>query len=117
MVLTFFCADSNGEITNYSFIHYGFQGAEHKLQHPHQNTSKGSTPYKCTKPSTIKRINEIAKDHKAKVIEITVSEKGSIEHIESVTNLPRDRQQIRNVCCNLFSIDHEDKFAAILQKC
>ena len=104
-------------ITSYSFIHYGFQGAEH-LNPPHQNARKGSTPYKRTKPSTMKRIKEIAKDHKAKeIIEIIDSEKGSIEHIESVTDLPRDRQQIRNIRRNLFSIDHKDEFAAILQKC
>ena len=60
----------------------------------------------------------IAKDHKAKeVIEVIDSEKGSIEHIDSVTDLPRDRQQIRNVRRKLFSIDHKDEFAAILQKC
>ena len=90
---------------------YGFQGAEHPIQHPpHQNARKGSTPYKRTKPSTMKRIKEIAKHHKAKeIIEIIDSEKGSIEHIDSVTDLPRDRQQIRNVRRNLF--------AAILQKC
>ena len=66
----------------------------------------------------MKRIKEIAKDHKAKeIIEIIDSEKGSIEHIDSVTDLPCDRQQIRNVRCNLFSVDHKDEFAAILQKC
>ena len=40
-----------------------------------------------------------------------------IEHIDSVANLPCDRQQIRNVRRNLFSVDHKDEFAAILQKC
>lgn len=37
--------------------------------------------------------------------------------MDSVTDLPRDRQQIRNVRRNLFSVDHKDEFAAILQKC
>ena len=38
-------------------------------------------------------------------------------HAMSVTDLPRDRQQIRNVRRTLFSVDHKDEFAAILQKC
>ena len=31
--------------------------------------------------------------------------------------MPRDRQQIRTVHRNLFSVDHKDEFVAILQKC
>ena len=85
MLLTIntFCTDSNGKTTSYSLIHYGFQCEEHEIQHPpHRNASKGSTPYKRTKPSTMQRIKEIAKDHKAKeVIETIDSEKGSIEHV------------------------------------
>ena len=40
-----------------------------------------------------------------------------LKRIDSVTNLPRDRQQIRNIRRNPFSVDHKDEFAAVLQKC
>ena len=66
LMINTFCTDSNGKTTSYSLIHYGFQREEHEIQHPpHRNASKGSTPYKRTKPSTMQRIKEIAKDHKA----------------------------------------------------
>ena len=89
---------------SYTFIHYGFQGEEHAIKHPpHRNATKGSTSYKRTKPSTLNRIKTIAKDHKAKVTELIDAEKGNIDQVESVDDLPRDQHQIRNIHQNLFT--------------
>ena len=51
-----------------------------------------------------------------KLLKLLILKRGVLS-ILSVTDLLRDRQQIRNIRRNLFSVDHEDEFAAILQKC
>ncbi len=98
-------------------MHYGFQGHEHPLPNrPHQN-SKSNTPYKRTKPSTLKRMRDVVKELNPKdVVELIDTEAGGIEESDSFSALPRDNEQVRNVRRNLFS-DRRDEFAAILERC
>ncbi len=83
---------------------------------PHK-TSKSSTPYKRTKPSTLQRMREVRKEHKPKdIVEIIDNEVGGIEGADSLSALTRDNQQVRNARRNLFT-DKRDEFAAILERC
>ena len=85
-------------------MHYGFQGAAHPLSHlPHAN-SKGSTPYKRTKPSTITRMKEMSRSMKpTEVLAAIDKEVGGIEGAESISSLPRDKQQIKCQAESIFS--------------
>ena len=83
---------------------------------PHAN-SKGSTPYKRTKPSTLARMKEISQVLKPKDVVATIDkEVGGIEMAASTSCLPRDKQQVKNVKRN-FSPDSKDEFAAVLTRC
>ena len=117
ILLVFLHADGDGRSTGFAFMQYGFQGEEHPLPNvPHKN-SKNSTPYKRTKPSTLQRVREIAKEQKPKnVIELIDDEVGGVEEADSLSALTRDNQQVRNTQRNLFA-DKKDEFAAILERC
>ena len=51
------------------------------------------------------------------VIAAIDKEVGCTEGAESINSLPRDKQQIKNVECILFSVDDKDEFAAVLTRC
>ena len=108
-----FCADSKGNNTKYSFIHYGFQGEEHSILIPPHPNSKGSTPYKTIKPSTLQCMKDITgKDRKPKNIYQTVDmDMGGIAEAASSADLPRNMQQAKNVKRNVSS--GNDEFIAL----
>ena len=55
----FHSIDHNGELVHLALVQYYFTGEEHVIiKRPHGN-SKGKSPYKRTKPSTMARMKEL----------------------------------------------------------
>ena len=113
--------DSVGVSLKYAFVHYGFQNEQHPIIHAPHRKSKGTTPYKRTKPTTIQRLKEVCHDGKEKnpkqILEIVDSEMGGIEATSSSSYLPRNKQQVRNVKRTLFASTKSDEFSALLARC
>ena len=100
-----------------AFMQYKFKGKEHDITLlPHKN-SKGSTPYKRTYPSTMKRIKEVAGEHKpAAAFELVDKEMGGVVDM-SIGKLPRSRNQICDARKKLFASDKADNRAIMMERC
>jgi len=68
-------------------MHYGFVGDEHPLPLvPHCNSKMDSgTSYKQARPSTLRRLREVARQHRLKDVEIVDSEAGGVEVADSLS--------------------------------
>ena len=74
----------------YTFMHCGCVGDEHPLPLvPHCNCKPDSgTPYKQARPSTLRRMREVAREHRPKdVVEIVDSVAGGVEDGDSLSSL------------------------------
>ena len=67
---------------------------------------------------SITQMKEISRSMKpTEVIAAIDKDVGGIDGAESISSLPRDKQQIKNVKRNLFSVDNKDEFSALLTRC
>ena len=94
-----------------------FQDKEHTLvRHPNKS-SKGSTPYKHTNPSTLQRLKEIAKKHKpSSAFELVdVKMGGMVAGISG--RLPCSKRQCSDVWKRLFATERGDDLAVMMERC
>lgn len=100
-----------------ALVQYKFQGREHSIDKPPHQNSKGSTPYKRTNPSTIKRMKVVAKDKKpSAAFELIDTEMGGVA-AGSTGKLPRSKAQLSDVRKRLFEPHHTDELAMMMEKC
>ena len=102
-------------IRGLGLVQYKFQGREHSIDKPPHQNSKGSTPYKRTNPSTIKRMKEIAKDKKpSDAFELVDTEMGG-STTGSTGKLPRSKAQLSDIRKRLFEPHHTDELAVMME--
>jgi len=80
-------------------MHYGFVGDEHPLPLVSHRNSKmdSATPYKQARPSTLRQMRQVARQHRPKdVVEIVDSEAGGVEDADSLSSLTCDNMQVWN---------------------
>ena len=110
-------SDNKMHNLQYALLRYKFQVREHSVDKPPHQNSKGSTPYKCTNPSTIKRMKEVVKDKKpSAAFEIIDSEMGGVT-AGSTGKLPCSKAQLSDVRKQLFEPHHTDELALMMKKC
>ena len=101
----------------YALVQYKFQEEEHALIRPPHKSSKGSTPYKRTNPSTLQRVKEVVKDHKpSSAFELVDAEMGGME-ASSSSKLPRSKSQCADVRKRLFATERGDELAVMMEIC
>jgi hypothetical protein len=71
--------DHNGKLLDLALIQYHFTRNDHVIIKSAHGNSKGKSPYKKTKPSTLTRMKELCKDQgPVETMEILDSEVGDI---------------------------------------
>jgi len=94
----FVIVDCRGELERLAFVQYSFDHYEHPVElQPHGN-SKGTKPFRRTKPSTI---NQLKVSVQTKVPRKALREienlQGGVTGAKSACDLPRDRRQVKNL--------------------
>ena len=83
-------SDQSNTIMPLCMMQYYFTGDIHDLPNVPHGNSKGLTPYKCTKASTMKRLKEVCRTHlPSQACSIVESENGGVMDAESSGSLPR----------------------------
>ena len=94
-----------------AFMQYKFKGDEHAITYPPHKNSKGSTPYKRTYPSTMKKIKEVSAQHEPSTAFELVDKEMEEMVDKSVGKLPRSRNQVSDVRKKLFISEKSDSLA------
>ena len=113
------CIDesSNSNLTiQLAFMQYKFKD-EHAITYPPHKNSKGSTLYKWTHPSTIKRMKELGAQCKPSTAFEVVDREMEEETDKSEGKQPRSRSQVSDVRKNLFTSEKSDTLAIMMEQC
>lgn len=115
-LIFFFVLDESNTIASLCVMKYYFTGEEHDLPKVPHGNSKGGTPYKRTRPSTMKRLKEVCRTHlPSQACSVVENENGGIIDADSSGSIPRRRQQANDIRRKLFA--NEDELAAVVQQC
>ena len=98
-------------------MQYKFKGDEHAITYPPHKNSKGSTPYKRTYPSTIKRMKELDAQCKPSTAFELVGREMEEKTDKSEGKQPRSRSQVSDVRKNLFTSEKSDTLAIMMERC
>ena len=90
--------DPSGDQLNRAFVQYSFTGHPHSvISKPHGN-SKSSLPFIRTTPSTLGKLKESCKKKSPKeLIHSITKEKGGIQKLKTVGDIPRNNKQVYNM--------------------
>ena len=93
----FVSTDYKGNLQRLAFVQYAFDKNEHPIHvKPHGN-SKGKTPFRRTKPSTLQLVKKGAQSKPARhVLADIENQMGGVSGAKAGCDLPRNRQQIYN---------------------
>ena len=114
--------DHCGNLQQFAFVQYTFDNKEHAVElRPHGN-SKGKTPYRRTKPSTLHLIQENAnKKPASKILSEIEIHVGGVVNAKAGCDMPRNRQQVYNAKKKPQNPSYQpvnnDTLAKVLQMC
>ena len=115
----FFCfVDCDGDTLNLAFVQYYFKNGPHSLIFAPHGNAHSQQPYVRTKPSTMCKIKEKAKQTTAKrALKYLNSEAGGILEASSASSLPRGRQQISDARRKGVGKEDHDPLYAVMYMC
>lgn len=110
-------ADHLGKERDLGLIEFYFLNEEHHVS-PHKHKATGK-PYNPTSASTKKFIREAVKGKQgpSSIFSDAVNAAGGAVGCDSVSDLPRNRQQVKNVRANLSEDSKTDEFLGLLDLC
>lgn len=115
--VTTIVADHLGKERDLGLIEFYFLNEEHHVS-PHKHKATGK-PYNPTSASTKKFIREAVKGKQgpSSIFSDAVNAAGGAVGCDSVSDLPRNRQQVKNVRANLSEDSKTDEFLGLLDLC